>query len=202
MMNYSAALESALAQFRAASLEQIGKYSGYTLADDRIEVDFLGHKSEVEHPSGRFYPEPAPEGDLPIFARILILHYLSRSSPVQEQGRLISYKEIPGGSIYIQPFTNRAIRPVVQAFGDKPQALLEAGLRLGGRAAAYGDAAVTIPVFPRIPVTLVIWGGDDEFPANANILFDASAAHILPAEDYAVMAGFVAATLQKMPQGG
>nr|WP_240986883.1 DUF3786 domain-containing protein [Acididesulfobacillus acetoxydans] len=201
-MNYNAALESALAQFGAASLEQIRKYSGYPVADNRIEVDFLGYKSEVEHPSGRFSPEPTPEGDLPVFARILILHYLSRSGPVQEQGRLISYKEIPGGSIYIQPFSNRAIRPLVQAFGERPQALSEVGLRLGGRVAAHGDAAVTIPVFPHIPVTLVIWGGDDEFPPNGNILFDASAARILPAEDYAVMAGFVAATLQKMSKGG
>lgn len=197
MMNYSAAHKSALDKFQQVPIDAIRKYSGYEVVDNRIRVDFLGQKVEVEYPSGQFEPEPSLEGELPIFAQILILHYLSRSAPVEETGKLISYKEIPGGSIYIQPFTNRAIRPLVQAFGDKPQFLLDVGQKLGGTAVAHGDAAVTIRAFPHIPVTLVIWGGDDEFPATGNILFDASAAHILPTEDYAVLASFVAATLKR-----
>lgn len=200
MMNYSAAYQSALENFRTTSLDAIRRYSGYALVDNRIQVDFLGQHFEVAYPSGHFEPEPNPEGELPIFAQILILHYLSRSIPVEETGKLISYKEIPGGSIYIQPFTNRSIRPLVQTFGSKPEAMLDVGLRLGGSVVAHGDAGVTIRVFPHVPITLVIWRGDDEFPASGSILFDASAAYILPTEDYAVLASFTAATLKRLAQ--
>lgn len=198
MMNYTAAHNTALEKFRSGVPEEMAQASGYPLKDNLFEINFLGQAFTVKYPTGRFDPEPNLEGELPIFAQILVLHYLSSKSMAQNEGKLISYKEIPGGSIYIQPFTNRAIRPLVKLFGDNPQRLLEVAARVGGKAISHGDASVTIDVFPRIPVTLVLWAGDDEFPASGNILFDASAAQILPAEDYAVLAGFVVATLKRL----
>ncbi|MHB1653915.1 MAG: DUF3786 domain-containing protein [Desulfitobacteriaceae bacterium] len=196
-MNYTAAHQAALVKFRASSLEEMAKYSQYPVEENRFQVNFLGQVLTVEYPSGNFEPEPTAEGELPIFAQILILHYLSQCSDIEEQGKLISYKEIPGGSIYIQPFTNRAIRPLVQLFGDNPRRLMEIAEGLGGKPVQHGDTAVTIRVFPRIPLTLVLWEGDEEFPPTGNILFDASAASMLPTEDYAVLASFVVGTLKR-----
>ena len=197
-MNYTAAHRTALDKFARASLEEMALNSGYPLDGNRLQVKFLGQSFEVEHPSGAFEPLPSPDGELPIFAQILVLHYLAQTNKVEEAGKLISYKEIPGGSIYIGPFTNRAIRPLVQLFGDDPKRLIQVAASLDAVPVEHGDAAVRIRVFPRIPVTLVLWAGDDEFAATGNILFDASAAQILPAEDYAVLAGFVVATLKRL----
>lgn len=197
-MNYTPAHNVALEKFAQASPEEMAKNSGYPLKGDRFQIEFLGQAFEVEYPSGKFEPVPTHDGELPIFVQILILHYLAQTGKVEEQGKLISYKEIPGGSIYIGPFTNRAIRPLVQLFGDDPRRMLKVAQALGGEVIKHGDAAVMVPVFPRIRVTLVLWAGDDEFPATGNILFDASAAQILPAEDYAVLASFVVATFKRL----
>ncbi len=197
-MNYSPALSSALEKFKECSLEDIERFSGYSVTENRIAIDFLGLKVEVEYPSGTFWPESLTDEQLPVFARILILHYLASLTPTAEEGKLISYKELPGGSIYIQPFTNRAIRPLASLFGTVPQRLVEVAALIGGQKVAHGDAGVTIKVFPRIPITLVLWGADDEFPASANILFDASASSVLPTEDYAFLASFVIATLKRL----
>lgn len=196
-MNYMAAYETALARFQHISVEEMARFSGYPVQDQHIQVDFLGQHFSVEYPSGKFAPEPQLEGELPIFARILILHYLCNQAQAKETGQFISFKEIPGGEIYIQPFTNRAIRPMVQFFGEQPARLLEAAQRIGGYSVKMGDAAVTFWVFPKVPVTLVLWGADDEFPASGNILFDSSAPDFLPTEDYAVLASFVVMTLKK-----
>jgi len=195
-MNYSAAYEAALAKFRAASWEKMVQYSGYSWEGQRLKLDFLGREFTVEYPTGRFEPEPTPEGELPIFAQILVLHYLAKVDEVPEEGRLISYKELPGGGIYMQPFTNRAINPLVRAFGANPERLLAVAAKYNGQKAKNGDVSVTLRVFPRIPLTLVLWGGDDEFPASGTILFDASASYLLPTEDYAVLASFVVTTLK------
>lgn len=197
-MNYTAAYETALEKFRNTTLEEIAEFSSYLIEGNKIKVEFLGQQFEVEYPSGDFSPEPALEGELPVFARILVLHYLVNRSPAVQTGQLISYKELPGGNIYIQPFTNRAIRPLVNAFGGHPDNLVKVARLIGGEAVKLGDAAVILKVFPKIPVTLVVWGGDDEFPASGNILFDSSAATILHTEDYAVLASFVAMTLCKL----
>jgi hypothetical protein len=44
---------------------------------------------------------------------------------------------------------------------------------------------------PKIPVCLILWAGDDEFPPAGNVLFDASISRYLIAEDVAVLSGMV-----------
>jgi hypothetical protein len=58
---------------------------------------------------------------------------------------------------------------------------------LGGIQAGYGDVAVTIPAFNRVPITLVFWKGDEEFPSNGHILFDSTVLDYLSAEDINVL---------------
>ena len=50
-------------------------------------------------------------------------------------------------------------------------------------------------VLPRVRVATILYTQDDEFPADANVLFDASLRHYLPIEDAAVLGGMVAVAL-------
>ena len=54
-----------------------------------------------------------------------------------------------------------------------------------------GDVGFLFRPFPKIPIRMILWQGDDEFPPEANILFDAGVAKILSAEDIAWLAGMV-----------
>nr|NIP92808.1 DUF3786 domain-containing protein [Akkermansiaceae bacterium] len=54
------------------------------------------------------------------------------------------------------------------------------GLDLGGWALSFGDASVELLPLPRIPVSLILWKGDDEFPSRADLLFDSSCEMHLP----------------------
>jgi len=44
---------------------------------------------------------------------------------------------------------------------------------------------------PNVPVRLILWAGDDEFPAAANILFDQNIGGILSPEDIAWLSGML-----------
>lgn len=200
MVNYSAAHELALKKFRACSLENIARCSGYPIDGNALAIDFLGGHYKVEYPSGNFESVPISEGELPVSTQILILHYLANTTVILDTGKLISYKELPGGAIYIKPFTGRAIDPLVKIFGSNPDRLHEVATSLGGHSNGLGDVGVTFRVFPRIPVTLILWRADDEFPASGNILFDASAPAILPTEDYAVLASIVVFGLKRIKE--
>jgi len=197
-MNYTAAHEVALKRFRACPLEDMARCSGYSIKDNTLVLDFLGQHFKIDYPSGNFVPMKASDGELPIATQILILHYVSNLSEPLEVGKLISFKELPGGAIYIKPFTGRAIDPLVRTFGSDPDSLLELVTRLGGQSNGLGDVGVTYRVFPRIPVALILWRADDEFPASGNILFDASAPSILPTEDFAVLASMVVFGLKRI----
>lgn len=44
----------------------------------------------------------------------------------------------------------------------------------------YGDASIELFPFPRMPVTIILWEKDDEFPARADLVFDSTCEMQLP----------------------
>jgi hypothetical protein len=115
----------------------------------------------------------------------LLWHY-SLANPIESMGTLVKYKDLPGGYAYEDAFIKRAIDPIVEVFGEEPKNLLGAVDLLGGTRLTLGDASLEIPALKGIPLTYILWG-KEEFPASANILYDASASSYLPTEDLAVL---------------
>ena len=156
----------------------------------RLQFQFIDRPILVTWPEGLILgPEPAQ--DLPLQEQVLILHYLLKApgAPLAEQW--ITFREIPSGEFYYSAFVKRAKEPLVKTFGHQPQLLKELGQQRGGLLREEGDACVCFQAFPKIPVCLILWAGDDEFPPDGNVLFDASIAHYLIAEDVAVLSGMV-----------
>lgn len=173
----------------------------YDFQKAEFSVPFLGTYYLVQYPEGKVKEATGLE-DVPLEVQILLLHYLAKASPAQPEGRWIAFQEMPGGFIYVGPFTNRAVRPLVGFFGDKPELLVRAAEMLGGKRIEVGDVAVSIPVLPKIPLAFIIWRGDEEFPPAGNVLFDASAPRHLPTEDYALLPGLVLGKMKRLLRGG
>ncbi|HEN21330.1 MAG TPA: DUF3786 domain-containing protein, partial [Desulfobacteraceae bacterium] len=105
-------------------------------------------------------------------------------------GNWISYYEIPDGKFYLNAFLRRAKEPMVQFFGDKPDLLVKTAEEMSdARPLDHGDLSMVMTVLPGVPVALILWNGDDEFPPDGNILFDSSISSIFTAEDIAVLTG-------------
>jgi hypothetical protein len=153
----------------------------------RLQFSFIDRVVRVTWPEGLVLgPDPAKE--LTLQEQVLILHYLLRAPP---SGQWITFREIPSGEFYYSAFVKRAQEPLVKTFGHRPQLLKELGLRRGGVSREEGDVCICFQAFPKIPVCLILWAGDDEFPPEGNVLFDASIARYLIAEDVAVLSGMV-----------
>ena len=127
--------------------------------------------------------------EAPDAKKIIMLHYLLANGPKTRSGRLIAYREAAPALFYEPNFYKRAVGPLVSCFGSIPEKLIETGESLGGVRETIGDASVTVDVLPHIPLTFVIWEGDDEFPPDGNILFDGTAKAWFNPEDLSVLAG-------------
>ncbi len=138
------------------------------------------------------------EETVPLRDKILILHYLTQARGTPLSAKMITFKELPEGSVYFPTFYQRTIGPLVSNFGNEPRRLLDIAATLGGHEANYGDVAVTINAFKRVPITLVLWKGDDEFSPEGNILFDSTIADYLPTEDITVLCEAIAWKLVKL----
>ena len=141
-------------------------------------------------------------GEVPMRDKILILHYLTLAKGVPISNKLIAFKELPEGANYFPTFSKRSIEPLVNHFGQKPHRLIDAAERLGSREVDYGDVAVTINGFSRVPITLVLWQGDEEFPPRGNILFDATISDYLATYDITVLCETITWRLVKFLREG
>jgi hypothetical protein len=130
-------------------------------------------------------------GEVPLPEKILLCHYLLHASGNPPTGELITFRQIPDGHFYFDAFQRRARDPFLATFGKDPALFQRCAQILGGRQIATGDVGLSFQVFPRIAIHLVVWKGDDEFPPEASILFDANTQHNLAAEDIAVLSGML-----------
>jgi hypothetical protein len=183
-------------------LDTLIERSGFIRSDDgSIQVPFLD-RTYLLNPDGfEFSDSDAPEKEVPIQEQILVLHYLMASAPPGLSGDWVSYREIPGASFYNAAFIKRAIDPMKKVFGQDPDGFQTAAGRLNGKPIEPGDVGFEFDVFPRVPLQIILYTGDDEFPAEANILFDRSIEGILSPEDIAWMAGMQVYRLIALSRG-
>jgi hypothetical protein len=192
--DYKNALALAREEWSKQDPQRAALLSGATYQEKtdqvRLQFSFIDRVVRVTWPEGLVLgPDPAKE--LTLQEQVLILHYLLRAPGAPPSGQWITFREIPSGEFYYSAFVKRAQEPLVKTFGHRPQLLKELGLRRGGVSREEGDVCICFQAFPKIPVCLILWAGDDEFPPEGNVLFDASIARYLIAEDVAVLSGMV-----------
>jgi hypothetical protein len=169
-----------------------------------FRIPFLNDQVIAQWPDFTFRSEKTDQ-EPPVQQQILLVHYLqgawtSRVSRIT--GEWIAFQDLPDGRFYLDAFQRRAKIPLVQVFGDKPEKMVEiAGAAYGAKPAEQGDFSVIVTALPLVPLALILWKGDEEFPPDGNILFDRSITSIFSAEDVAWLSGMVVYPLAGMAKG-
>jgi hypothetical protein len=150
-----------------------GKFIEKANEPKSIQIQFLNRMISISWPDLIFSQDS--DNEIKIKEKILILHYLNNAKKEDLTGELIAYQEIPSARFYLSSFNARSRDPFISTFGENPDKLPTVAQEVfAAQRASMGDVSVTIQAFPKIPITLIIWRGDDEFPPNGTILFDSS----------------------------
>jgi len=197
-----------LAREQLAEVEDIEQLclksgAGYlvTGSQKEIAIEYLNQLYRVTMPNVEVLLANSQE-EIPIRDRVLILHYLLSAKGTPIANKLIAFKELPGGGNYFRTFSKRAIEPLVEHFGEQPYGLVDTADKLGGHTVTYGDVAVTVNAFSHVPITIVLWQGDEEFPAQGDILFDAAISDYLSTYDVTVLCESIIWKLVKFSREG
>ena len=166
--------------------EQCRKSGARYVGPNEIVINYLNQPYHITLPDGEILLEDS-NVEVPLKDKILILHYFTLAKDTPATDILITYKQLPGGISYFPAFSQRAIAPFVNHFGKNPELLIKAAAKLGGHETDYGDMSVTVNAFDHVPITLVLWRGDEELAPNGNILFDANISDYLSTEDVTVL---------------
>lgn len=190
--DYRMSFDLAAQQLAERNFLDVARRAGARPADDAsyCELDYYGRPVRITHqPMTVSALDDGPE--IPLAEQALILHYLVNADGSEPQGEWVTFREVPSGEFYWSAFVKRAKDPLVGFFGHQPELLLELAPLVGGRPTqeVSGDAVVIVQAFPRVPLLLQLWAGDDEFPADGNVLMDRTIAGYLSTEDIALAAG-------------
>jgi hypothetical protein len=192
---YAVSHDLAIEKLRQADLADICLKSGAVpVGADLVRLPFLNRDYLVDRLHGQVILHPDTE-PVPIAERLLILHYLVTARGTPARGEWISFKDLPDGLLYHSTFYKRTVKLLLKKFGDSPVKLTAASTRIGGIRVQMGDTAVTVQAFPKVAVTLVLWRGDDEFPAEGSVLLDRGIPDYLPTEDIVVLCQTIALKL-------
>jgi len=181
--------------------EQCHKSGARYLGPHEIVINYLNQPYHITLPDVEISLEGS-DVEVPLKDKILILHYFTRARGTPLSNNTITYKELPDGINYFPVFAKRAIKPVITFFGSEPEQLLRTAEILGGRKASYGDVAVTINAFSRVPVTIVLWHGDEEFAPEGSILFDSTISDYLTNDDIHTLCENIAWRLVRLLKTG
>ncbi|RLB44325.1 MAG: hypothetical protein DRH12_00060 [Deltaproteobacteria bacterium] len=194
--DYKKAVEIAKSELEKANPKRIADQSGASLVSDKhgnvwLRLEFLNKELQIEWPTMKF-SVLGNDNEVPLQEQVLILHYLLGCQGSKLEGQWVAYQEIPDGRFYLDAFVSRAKQPLLKAFGQEPDLLSEIATELyNAEPFDHGDVSVMVKALPKVPVALILWKGDDEFPPEGSILFDKSIQDILSAEDVAWLAGMV-----------
>ena len=154
----------------------------YCKDSEFFTIVFLNQAFQVIPQSRKIFAD-SPNTD-PVDAQFLeqlcILVYLINSTDQNLTGNLVKAEKLEAGQFFFRGHHALPTSELEQKFGNEPKLLITASSSMQAKICEFGDASVQINVLPRLPVTFVIWRGDEEFEARATILFDQSAPRQLP----------------------
>jgi hypothetical protein len=192
---YGPALDKGWAELSEQTDEGIVNRKGARLSSEgRVCVDMLGDEFCVDR-EARTVTWNGKEA--PPFFSVLILHYLADLSPATPSGEWMSFRELEGGDFYFPAFAARTTQRLKTTFAGREKELLAIAAKLGGEPVEFGDAAAKFRVLPNALIALVLHEACEDFPNEANVLFDSTCRAILPTEDLAVAASLLVSKVCK-----
>lgn len=185
----SGRLDELRAALRVLDPSRVAARSGASyleLGSDRgeLHLPFWGNVCIFAFPELLAYDH---EEQLSDFQQTLLLYYLVTADGASLNEKWVSLAGLPNGLIYNAAFQGYTGDDLVRAFGFNLDAFQAACLKASGVQTDTGSASFIFQAFPRLPLMLTYWLGDEDFPSSCKVLFDESASHYLPVDGCAIL---------------
>ncbi len=119
-------------------------------------------------------------------AQTFLLRWLLEGKAAPAEGKFLTFREMPWGELYIQPFTGRCLTRAAFTFATRLGAFCAAMEKLGAKKLSHGDASYELELLPGYAMQMILWEADEEFPPSSQILYSDNFAGSFAAEDRVV----------------
>ncbi len=171
--------------FSKADPAEISSRLGIPFENNTFRLTLLGKEYEITHPNATVGRGLAP-ADVPLPVQTFLLRYLLEAKQVPWAGTWKTFREMPWGELYIKPYTGRVLTRAAFTFGTRVEKFRAACEKLGATPLKHGDAGFAFDFIGGYKMQLLVWGPDEEFPPNAQVLYSDNFADGFAAEDRVV----------------
>lgn len=157
-----------------------------TMEAERLTLWHFGRQFAVDRTTGeiRVLSDSRPVDVTPRLNIYTLFGYAAPGAHLT--GEWVPFRELRDGAPFAPAFQNGVLTPLAATFSGQEPRLAAAAEALRGRRTA--PAAFLLPAFRCIPIKMLFWDGDEDFPAQANLLFDRSATDFIHVESIVTIA--------------
>lgn len=144
----------------------------YSQEENRYAITIWGETMEIYPQNCRIKLPNTHQNELDEAISLFTILYLLNAQETEITGTWISEKDIPGGPTFFRGPHQIPSDIVTKKINNNLNMFRTICETLGGTPIHLADAAYRFEITDRIPVAVLYWQGDEDFPAEMKILYD------------------------------
>ncbi len=173
--NYDKVRENWRQKFLSMDQEALIRRFRLTADENALYLTYFSRVLRIDRKDGSIVFRDRPELPLTFNTVISIynmFHY-AKEHPMAS-GDLVPFRKVKRVYPFETAYQKTILKPMEDFFSGHVPELKAACEKLHGTPLSQGDVGYVIPVFPFLDIAVLFWDSDEEFPAQANMLFDSA----------------------------
>ena len=184
--NYDQVIENWRLKFLEMDQEELIRKFQLEADEEFLYIIYFSKRFRIDRKNG-FITE---DGKSPGFDTVMNIYntfYYSAAHPVAS-GNLVAFRQVKRVYPFEAAYRRTIISRLQELFAGKTEELSKACEVLGGTLLPQGDVGYVLPVFPFLNIAVLFWDKDEEFEAQANMLFDSEITEFMHEENVVCVA--------------
>lgn len=184
--NYDQVIENWRLKFLEMDQEELIRKFQLEADEEFLYIIYFSKRFRIDRKNG-FITE---DGKSPGFDTVMNIYntfYYSAAHPVASRN-LVAFRQVKRVYPFEAAYRRTIIFRLQELFAGKTEELRKACEALGGTLLPQGDVGYVLPVFPFLNIAVLFWDKDEEFEAQANMLFDSEITEFMHEENVVCVA--------------
>ena len=184
--NYEQVIENWRKKFLEMDQETLIRKFDLESDEEALYITYFSRKLRIDRKNGVI----TDQGARPGFDTVMNIYntfYYAAEHPVAS-GNLVAFRQVKRVYPFEAAYRRTIISRLQEIFSGKTAELEKACKALGGMPLPQGDVGYMLPVFPFLNIAVLFWDKDEEFEAQANMLFDSEITEFMHEENMVCVA--------------
>ena len=184
--NYDQVIENWRLKFLEMDQEELIRKFQLEADEEFLYIIYFSKRFRIDRKTG-FITEDGKNPGFDTVMNIYNTFYYSAAHPVAS-GNLVAFRQVKKVYPFEAAYRRTIISRLQELFAGKTEELRKACEALGGTLLPQGDVGYVLPVFPFLNIAVLFWDKDEEFEAQANMLFDSEITEFMHEENVVCVA--------------